>query len=248
MEKIVDYIPPVLGFLLIIISVRKAVNEGWNNLALAELIVGVLIAGSSAVSIKLNSSSSKRLQSSIDTLLNNRKVDSVNNEKFKTFLKDSFGIEKRDTTAVISNTYIYNSKSIDTIKKVLDTVKTNTTIPDSLNFSIKILGDSLFLAPKYGAWEKGFVGFDMQNWEAIQKLNILSEGIAPGNDFPVSIINNKKYRIGIFSIYERAINPRMPIKLNLTGYKNQFLIFGDQVSETKRYLFQNGKVRWFPGY
>jgi len=249
----------LLGFVPLIIDVIRKIRLNKKNdyqLSVKEifdfefvksLIIGALIFLFAI--LQNNNDNAEKSEASLKNDTLKIKIDSIisGNHLFYKYLKDTFGIEKNGDTAIITNQTIYNNKTFISQAPPSPNVSENE-IPDSINYSVKISGDSLYFSPKKGIWSKAFVGFNMNDWDSIKEFNIISEGVSPGNDFATSVIKNKKYSIGIYSIYERSVNPKMPIKLDMKSYKYQFLIFGDQESESKRYLFQDGKVKWFPGY
>ncbi len=175
-----------------------------------------------------------KLHADINNIQNTLNLQSANDRQFQEYLKDSFGIERTKNIPVVNNIRIYNSKSIKSKSE---------GIPDSLNFVVKLKNDTLFISPKEGAWVRAFIATDIS--EASKNNNIIQEGM--GSATPdVMIIKKKKYIVATDMIFERAVYLQKPLIINLSGNLNQYVIFGDQGNNSKRYFYQNGKVIWIP--
>lgn len=101
-----DLLIPLIGFA---ISVRPFFTEKklkWYHYG--EIFGGLIIMGLSIYSSWSNSSDTSQMKSNIESLVENRKIDSINNSNFQNFLKDSLGVERdgNKVRVVNRNTYI----------------------------------------------------------------------------------------------------------------------------------------------
>lgn len=247
MEKITDYIVPILGLGLAIISVRKTVLEGWKTLAALELIISILIMGVYIIIALQSSKTNETLQINVIRLLEARKTDSTNNADFQKYLKDSLGVARDGNKARIVNQFIYNSNVHN--ETIVQNLKDNS-LPDSINYIFRVVKDSLYISPKEGAWQRAYFSFDTANDKKNASLDnsskyIVSEGLGPTEPDKI-FINNKMYVVYTNLINDRAVYNKKPIALNLAGNRNQYIVFGEQGNATKRYFYKQGRVTWIP--
>lgn len=136
---------------------------------------------------------------------------------------------------LIYNTKIYNLKAKQSKAEGL---------PDSLNYSFKMKGDTLCLAPKEGTWAHGYFAFDTINGTRFESM--LFDGMGTANSIDKIIVGNKILNTHLFKIYDKPVYKGEPITLKMTGDLNRYVIFGDQGIPSKRYFYKQGRVTWIP--
>jgi len=237
-----DFAIPILGFILAVLSARE-LKEKISAKKIIELFVGLLIMGFSiwasienSESLSNISASNQTLQSKLDDLLEKRRTDSNNNEIFQKYLKDTFGIERQGDKPI--KVYFNDTKNF------YSNSESNSGLADSLNYNVKLMGDILYISPKEGTWSHGYFAFDTSNSKRFNDM--LEEGMGTPNVADKISVNNKVLNTHLIKIYDRAVFNDEPIKLNISAYKNGYLIFGEQGNNRKRYLYKQGKVIWIP--
>ncbi len=240
--NISDFAIPILGFTLVVLS-AISLKEGITRKKIIEIAVCLLIMGFSIWASIDNSEtindigkSNSLLQTKLDDLLEKRRVDSNNNVVFQKYLKDTFGIERRGDKPV----KIYFTQT----KNYFSTSQENKNISDSINFIIKKSGDILYISPKEGTWVHAYFAFDTTNSSHFSSM--LDEGVGTPSIVDKITLNNKTLNTHIIRITDRPVYKEEPIKLNMSGYQNGYLIFGEQGDTKKRYFYKQGKVIWIP--
>jgi hypothetical protein len=171
----------------------------------------------------------------VNTLLKKRDIDSSDNAKFQKYLKDTFGIIKQGGKPIIYNTKIYNSK----VEKINPTL-----LSDSINFQYNFKNDTLRVIPKQGTWVHAYFAFDTSN--SVKFNASLNEGMGTANVVDKISVNGKILNTHIIKIFDRPVYKGAPITLSLSDNIHRYIIFGDEGIPSKRYIYQNGKVRWIP--
>ncbi len=251
MNFFLDIAPSICAFIVALYAL-PSIKEGIKP---KHYLVGgilIIIMGFSIYQASENSEITGNLSSNMKELLDQRRADSVSNAYFQTYLKDSVGISREGNKARIVNQNIYNSYSQvkesplnpPLVLPTISPVNITNILPDSINYNFRVSKDSLYISPKEGAWVRPFFATDISNKS--KNLNIVEEGMGPMEPADKMNVNDKIFNVGMYLIYERAVYPKKPIALNLSGNRNQYIIFGEQGSSTKRYIYRRGKVEWIP--
>ncbi len=238
----------LLGFILVVNSATSK-RESQKTTKIIKIIVGIFVLLFTLWSYHINSQAINELGITNDTLkLNSREllakrmIDSSNNAGFQKYLRDTFGIERQNNTAMVIDTKIFHAKA--TQVSGIQQKSINTELQDSVNYDVKLINNTLIISPKQGTWSHGFFAFDTLN--GIQFNEMLTEGMGTPNLVDKIKINKRIYNTHIFKIYDRPVYMDGPIKLNLSSDLNRYIIFGDQGYPSKRYIYKQGKVSWIP--
>lgn len=231
-----DYIIPALSLGLILIEVFLDDSPKFKRFAL--ICIGVLTFGFSFWAAWQNSDDVKELKDHANLILDGRRSDSINNAEFQIYLKDTFGLERKGNSAIITNTV--------TIKNILNNIleaepKQNQ---DSTNVYFKFSNKNLYVAPKSGTWAHAYYMID--TGLAMQNLNMINEGYGIMGVTATFEFDGKKIDFGSGRLYDRAVFIKEPMHLDLSGAPYQYIIFGDQGFPDRRWIFKDGKVKWYP--
>jgi hypothetical protein len=231
-----DFALPILGFILVISSAYYLKKEEVTTKKIIELVAGFLIMGFSIWASIENSgkldkisSTNSGLKLKLDEIIDKRMIDSNNNATFQKYLKDTFGIERQGDKPV--KLYFNNTKNY------FPTVQQIQTINGISDYII-------YITPKEGSWVHAYFAFDTT--QSSKFAEMLEEGMGTPNVVDKVTVNNKILNTHLIKIYDRAVYKGEPIKLNISAFKNGFIIFGEQGNPSKRYFYKNGKVRWIP--
>ena len=177
----------------------------------------------------------KSLHTDIKTIQSKLDIQLKNDNNFESWLKNTYGIERKGDTAIVYNTNIYYSKAP---KQNVD------GIPDSINYSFKLIKDTLVVFPKEGVWVKPFFSFDQKLFKANGEI-YQSDGTEYSIPYDITTVNNKKlHTITVDMSLTRS--KERPLVMNISGDKNQYVIFGDEATPSKRYIYEHGKINWIP--
>ena len=230
--KFTDVIIPILVLVTVVIPFLK-LKEGAEKASI--IIVGILIMGFSIyISVDTNDTING-ISNNTNTLLAQRKSDSINNSTFQQYLKDTFGIERKGNTAI---------KIINNTTNNYQASKKDEALSDSINYFFKLRNDTLAISPKEGTWVHAYIAFDTVNGKSFEGL--LHEGMGTSNWADKINVNGKIYLTHLFKMYDRAVYNTSPIELNMAGHLNRYIIFGDEGIPRKRYIYKHGKVNWIP--
>lgn len=167
----------------------------------------------------------------------------------KILVLDSQLLAKEFTQVVniINNTYQYQAPASPPLNQapVYLRVPANE-MEDSANVRLVVRNDSLYIYPKTGTWVHAYYAHDTANSK--QFIANFTEGMSTPNVVDPITINGKTYNTHIWKIFDRAVYTTNPIRLNIKGYKNRYIIFGDEGMPSKRWIFQSGKLTWIPDY
>lgn len=239
----IDYALPISAFIVAILGL-PSIKEGVK---LKHFIIGFILLVIMGFTIydsweksDFNNKISKGNDSLItlsNTLIDQRRVDSINTDSFQTYLIKKIGLQKSGDTVTIINRNTYNSFA--------KTPQLDNVLTDSSNVYFKAVKDSLYISPKEGAWIKAFFSYDTSvEINNPESQNIATEGSgAPGSEIVTA--EGKKYVVNTI-VANRVVYLRKPIGLNLSPNKSRYIIFGDQAVPSKRYFYKNGKVTWIP--
>jgi len=231
----------IIGF-AIFVRPLFSIPTGLKLKNYLEILLGVVIMGLTIYSVKSNSDDTEEIKKGVNDLIEKRKSDSTNSADFQRYLKDTFGIEKKGDKAIITNTVIYNSK---TVNNTTLPQSTSDDLPDSLNYLINYKGDSIMISPQTGTWPNGFVALD--TGKVARPSDVLYEGVSTINEVDKIQVDSKTYITHLWRLSDRPIFKKEPVCINLKAYgKNKFIIFGEQGNSNKRYLYIRGKVTWIP--
>ena len=194
---------------------------------------------------KLEDTEKANLKKDVKDIQSKLNVKIKSDSAFELWLKDTFGIKRRGDTAIIYNTNNYFSQINQGQKEKPD------LYPDSTNYGFSFLHnkDTLILYPKNGVWVKPFLSFDAK----LDKVNggvYQSDGMGKpystkSGPSEITNVNGKNYKT--ISVFMNIVRSKSyPLIIDMKGYKNQYIIFGDSADPNKRYIYQKGKVRWIP--
>lgn len=226
-----DFVIPVLVFILVVIRIYFSKELWYKKENVWEIVIGIFVMGFSIWVSVQTSETTGTLNSSMGKLLEQRTHDSINNANFQKYLKDSLGIDRKGNIPVIVNRTIYNTFHEEKPKQ--------NGLPDSLNYFFKISKDTFFVAPRQGSWAKPIVLFDTSVHPHLD--------MGYGNISPRKIkIENKNYTLDFSMAWTEVPSIEEPYRVMVDKIKFKFLIFGDDANRNKRYIYENGKVRWIP--
>lgn len=236
---------PVLAFLITLFllpSVKDGVKSiHWIIGALSLMVMGFTLWNSHS-----NSETNVQIRESLSSAQKDREIDSINDASFQRFMKDSFGIERQGNQAEIINHNLYdNRKTYNTINSPLISPFINN---DATNYELRFskTKDSLIIYPKNGVWIKPFISFDI-NKRGINEGLFQGDGMSLETTGVTEVTNIEGINYNTLTVFCSLIRDRqMPMYLDISGDKKQYIIFGDASSPEKRYLYQNGKIKWIP--
>jgi hypothetical protein len=123
-------------------------------------------------------------------------------------------------------------------------VPTIEGIADSNNYTAFVRNDSFFAAPKVGTWVRAYYAHDTSRSELFIKN--FTEGMGTPNEVDKFVINGRTYNTHMWKINDRTVYKGSPMRLNIAGYENRYIIFGEEGNPAKRWIFRSGKVYWIP--
>ena len=252
-----DWILPFLGFAVLITPLFLDSNERiYKKIAIA--ITGVIILGFSwwkAWSDNEALQSVKDDNSSILSILkqsvSDRVTDSTNAANFQKVLLDSLGISKLHGKPIVTNNRVFKSYISNYLNQFIPEnepdVKSNITpagpgaIPDSLNFYYSLRNGFLTISPKEGAWTHSFIIIDSSDFV---KNQMTTEGENINADEYI-MVDGMRHKVITNQINNRAVYKESPISINIMNTP-KFLIFGETGNNSKRYLYRDSKIYWYP--
>lgn len=239
---------PVLLILIAVISSFKFKYRGLILIIISAftILISCIKGCDDITTNNLNKSHSNFLDTTIINLRDSLKglhisLDSIGlkiDEKTGKILVIDSQILKRflSQNKIIVNNNFYNQPSIN---------------DDSINYGFYYLHnkDTLVIYPNKGVWVKPFLSFDAK----LDKVNggvYQSDGMGKAystksGPSEITNVNGENYKT--ISVYMNIVRSKSyPIILDMSGDKNQYIIFGDAADPNKRYIYQHGKVRWIP--
>ncbi len=236
---------PLVGIIPIVAGLYEAKKEKKFTIkAKWELFIGIVV-----ILLSLNNSLNEKVSLSTingqnDTL--KLKVGSLTDTLRTTrdsLIKIGLSIDNKTGHISIMDSQI--------LKKVLQLRNISVTIPieqkglsDSANYTFRLKYDTLYLSPKEGTWAHGYIAFDTSNGIPFERM--MHEGEGTGNEVDKINVNGKIYMTHLVKIFDRAVYKAEPISLRMSGQLKRYIIFGDEGIPTKRWIYQNDKVKWIP--
>lgn len=249
-----DVLPSLLGVLVIVNGAYHAKKEEkrklWVDVVFGIAIMAISIWNSIDNSnniehIKDTADSVKSsLEKSLNETRNQRISDSISNEAFQKYVKDTFGIERVGDRA---QKITYSSSTTNYFQPA--EIKQETPkVTDENNYTFKVEGTKLYISPKEGVWLHPFFQFDSRLLAKNKRITDESEIPIDENSLMLEEVNieNSTFRVYTVRQLKRAIIYNKPLVLDLSSDPGQFIIFGDEGSSTKIYIYQKGKVSWYP--
>ena len=228
-------------------STRKDKIRDWWSISVATLIMTFTIwnAFIQSSNEKADGIEKKSLHTDVRTIQSKLDTQIKNDDRFESWLKDTFGIKRQGDTAIIYNTNIYYSQISQGQKEKPD------LYPDSTNYGFSFLHnkDTLILYPKNGVWVKPFLSFDAKldkvNGGVYQPDGMGKPYSTKSGPSEITNVNGKNYKT--ISVFMNIVRSKSyPLIIDMKGDKNQYIIFGDSADPNKRYIYQKGKIRWIP--
>lgn len=250
---IIEWAIPILAFIPIVRGFNKLrkfriskANVEQKKDAKFELIIGVLVL---VFSIGNNITNLAEKQNASDTLsavsfhvtnLMDTLADTRDTLERRTNSMEKVGLK---IDAKTDSIMIVNSKILGAV--LIANARNNDGFPDSINYLAELKDGKLHLSPRQGVW----ANFSMYLDTAYFNENSLDH---PASS--LSFINldpqqfKYKNRTLIMNRYYGfdPIKQDQPLVINLAKHPKQLIIFGDDASLGKRYVYENGKVTWFP--